>query len=483
MKQITYNINQYVKLAFICLFLVGCSDDFLTTGPSTQVSELDAFSTTNTADAVLKGAYRQFRSFGSGAGPSRMDMSGLHSVAICRDVMGPDQLVSKSWWNTEVSYSAFNPTADRPRYNWWLFYKVINNMNNILAKIDNVEGTQADKDKIRGEALALRGFSYFELVNTYAPTYSLGATRAGVPIYLKPTTAETAGNPRSSVGEVYTQLLSDLTTAKSLMTSSRTAKAYMNLNVINGILARVYLTMGNYAEALSSANAARQGYPLMTESEWKSGFKDISNPEWIWGQDNSALENPDWGSAVGQMDTKNGGNESSLKASNALVSLYSNTDVRKSVHFLDANGNWSSRKFQVGSPIYSVDYPYLRSAEMYLIEAEGLARTGNEAGAHTLLHEVQVARDPSAVASTTTGQALIDEIVNEKRKEFWGEGVLMRDMLRLSIPLTRDPLHNTVLNIPANSWLFIFPIPENEFLINRSLNMATDQNPLTGIID
>jgi hypothetical protein len=274
-----------------------------------------------------------------------------------------------------------------------------------------------------------------------------------------------------------------LTTAKTLMTASRAAKAYMNLNVINGILARVYLTMGNYPFALSSANAARQGYPLMSGTQWTAGFQDIGNPEWIWGQDNSSLENPDWGSAVGQMDTQNGGGEASHKASNALVSLYSSTDVRKSVHFQDANKKWSSRKFLVGNPLYSVDYPYLRSAEMYLIEAEGMARTGNEAGSHTLLLAVQVARDPSAVASTTTGQALINEILTEKRKEFWGEGIQLSDMLRLNIPLTRDPLHNTLINIPAKSWLFIFPIPENEFLINKSLTIAKDQNPLTGIIN
>jgi len=47
--------------------------------------------------------------------------------------------------------------------------------------------------------------------------------------------------------------------------------------------------------------------------------------------------------------------------------------------------------------------------------------------------------------------------------------------------LVRDPDHQTVLSLPANSWEFIFPIPEREFLINKNLDITTDQNPVTGV--
>ncbi len=472
------NIKQYWKIIFISILFVGCADDFLDTGPSTQVSETDAFKTTQTTAAVLRGIIRQWRTLSTFGGLS-MSSSGLTSVLVNREVMGPDVLVRKSWWRDESSYSSYNQTNNRTAFNWRLFYIAINNANNVLANVDAAEGTQAEKDKIRGDALALRAYSYFELINTYAPTYSRGAALAGVPIYLEPTTAATTGNPRATVAEVYTQILADLTAARALLTGSRTAKAYMNSNVVDGYLARTYMMMGNYSSAATSANSARQGYPLMSESDWASGFRDIGNAEWIWGQDNNANENPDWGSAVGQFDVENGGTESSLHISDALFNLYSNTDIRKSVIY-DNGGFWGSRKFQVGSPQYSVDYPYMRSSEMYLIEAEALARTAQEAAASTLLLEVQQSRDASAVASGNTGQALIDEILLEKRKELWGEGVYFLDMLRNGLPLDRDPLHIAPLNIPANSWSFIFPLPESEFLINTSINFGTDQNPLTG---
>ncbi len=109
----------------------------------------------------------------------------------------------------------------------------------------------------------------------------------------------------------------------------------------------------------------------------------------------------------------------------------------------------------MANPQYSGDYPYIRSAEMYLIEAEAMAKSSNEPGAQDALYEVQHRADPNAVKSTATGQALIDEIILEKRKEFWGEGVYFFDMLRNQMPLKRDITHQAALRFPANSWEFI----------------------------
>lgn len=480
MKKNIIKARGYLKIVIISLFFVGCSDDFLDTSPSTQISTVDAFATTSTTGAILNGIMRDWRSFGFYG----MSYSGLHCVCICRDVMGPDVLVLKSHWNQEVAYATFSDETNiRVASNWRMFYKAINNVNNVLANVDAAVGTQAQKDKIRGDALAIRAYSYFELVNTYAPTYRLGGTKKGVPLYLEPTAATTTGNPRATVAEVYTQILADLTAAKALLTTARSSKTYININVVEGFLARVHMMMGNYAAAATSANAAKVGYPLMSQANWANGFRDITNVEWIWGQQNSSSENPDWGSAVGQFDLVNGGGEASLHMSNALYTLYSATDIRRSVVY-DRSGKWGTYKFLGASPVYSSHYPYMRAAEMYLIEAEALARTGGAgtATAQTLLFSVQQARDAAKVASGNTGAALINEIITEKRKEFWGEGIYFLDMLRTGIPLTRDPLHNTILNYPADSWNFIFQIPLPEFLINTALDKTTDQNPKTGPI-
>lgn len=474
MKKIIYSIKKCCSVLLLSLLFIGC-DDFLTTAPSTQITDADAFSSVTMARSILKGIYRDMNN------TARYGY-GYHNVLLVRECMGPDIIVAKTWYKDEMNYSTFTQDQGRVSFNWNMMYRYINNANVVIANINSIPGEQTEKDMVMGEALALRAFSYFELVVTFAPTYRIGASKKGVPIYLEPTTAETKGNPRSTVQEVYDQILADLLSAKEKMTTSRDSKSHINSNVIDGLLARVYLTMGNYSEAANSANAARQGFPLMSAADWITGFRDINNVEWMWGQDNTPAENGASDCLAWQYDL-NANNESSFHASDALVSLYSATDIRKTCYYVDVlNGYWGSTKFLDSNPVFTSDLTYMRSSEMYLIEAEALARTGSTAQAQTLLLDVQQARDASAVSSGNTGQALIDEIIIEKRKELWGEGIYFLDMIRTGIPLVRDPLHISQLTIPADSWRFIWQIPQQEFLINTSVNITTDQNPSSGQI-
>ncbi|MBA7524858.1 hypothetical protein ES705_17003 [subsurface metagenome] len=263
------------------------------------------------------------------------------------------------------------------------------------------------------------------------------------------------------------------------MTAARDHKGHFNIDVVNGILARVYLTMEDWTNAISHAQAARANYPLMSGTAWvDEGFYDVGNAEWIWGQNNNLEENPDWGSAINLLDPD--GAEFPFTIADTLTAAYSATDVRGMDITTDADGkNWNYKITTFGR--YEADYPLMRSAEMYLIEAEAMAKNANETGAQDALYAIQLRADPNAVKSTNTGQSLIDEILWEKRKEFWGEGVIFWDMLRNQQPLVRDANHTAKLFLPSNSWEFIFPIPEQEFLINENLDLATDQNPATGV--
>jgi hypothetical protein len=119
----------------------------------------------------------------------------------------------------------------------------------------------------------------------------------------------------------------------------------------------------------------------------------------------------------------------------------------------------------------------MRIAEMWLIEAEAKARLG-EADAGDILYTLQKNRDTQAVASGNTGQALINEILLERRKELFGEiGINYLDLKRLGLPLERSVGHPSVcrLSIPGNSDRFTLKIPQAEIDANESLTNA-DQN-------
>jgi len=470
-----YKIKYFIIVFLALGILAGCSEDFLETKPATSVSKTDVYDTPETARAVLVAIYREWRQFHS------MNQSGLHCLALVADCMGPDFWVIRSWYSSEISYSAYTMTSGTVRYPWEMMYQSINNINDLLANLGDVVGSQAEIDKVKGEALAMRGFCYFELIRRYQHTYGIAASQPGIPIYTEPTTAETVGNPRSPVSDVYSQILSDLNQAKGLISSDRDHKGYFNIDVVNAILARVYLTMEDWDNAISHAQTARQDYPLMSAEDWQGGFNDVNNDEWIWGQNNNAEEHPDWGSATNTLDPDD--SEYSITTATSLMNSYSATDVRGQLIITGTDGNHWNYKHAMAVPRYSGDYPLIRSAEMYLIEAEAMVKSSSytDSDAQDALYMVQLRADPAAVKSTNTGQDLIDEILLEKRKEFWGEGIMFFDMLRNELPLVRDDDHPFILSIPANSWEFIFQIPESEFLINKNMDLATDQNPATGI--
>lgn len=117
---------------------------------------------------------------------------------------------------------------------------------------------------------------------------------------------------------------------------------------------------------------------------------------------------------------------------------------------------------------------------MYLIEAEALARQGGkDAAAAQALYTLAVKRDPSYVLSTNTGQALIDEIMLQRRVELWGEGFRFTDLKRLNMPLDRtganvDANVAGVMTVPAGGNIWQFLIPRDEL----DANDASVQNPL-----
>ena len=120
----------------------------------------------------------------------------------------------------------------------------------------------------------------------------------------------------------------------------------------------------------------------------------------------------------------------------------------------------------------------MRLAELYLIKAEALARSGDETGARTTLRDFVITRDVAYVMSARTGEELIDEIMTHRRVELWGEGFRFIDLKRLGIALNRKGSNYTksvalVMEIPADDVRWQWLIPESE--IKTSLGIV-EQN-------
>lgn len=477
----------------LLLVLTGCEKEFLEETPTTGVSASSATSSTDNLFLVINGIHRLLyeRQGSNGRG-------GYSAMMIQNDVLGEDVVMNaraNGWWISMASWNDHtNATDSDLRHGWRVMYKVINNANIVIEGADDAEGPEADRDAALGQALAYRAFAHFFLVNRHAERYDWngGNDQPGIPLVLSPTTE---GLPRSSVEEVYAQVNDDLDRAIDLLDGyERPNASHINQSVAQGIKARVNLTQGNWAVAADYAEQAREGYPLMDNEEYRSGFNDYTNDEWMWG----GYYNEEQGSAFTNFGAWMSRNFSSSNIRGNPKSIFSElyetipeTDVRSTIFSVSGDHEnlpagyeissahqrfpYTSQKFlSFGTGDSRGDVPYMRAAEMYLIEAEAKARLGT--GGAEALFPLAVNRDPSYTQSTNTGQDLIDEILLQRRWELWGEGFRFFDLKRLDMALDRTggnhnaALLNGLMQVPADDPRWVWLIPQDEIDANPNVS-------------
>lgn len=482
----------------VLLFSSSCKKDFLEAFPTTAVAATDAVASTTNGYAALNGIHRVMYTQYDQQGEA-----GEGSNNIFRDLMGEDIVYPLANGSTGLIgwmqwINQRNVNATDLRYVYRFYYRLIANANVLINGIDGATGPDADKKIIKGQALAYRGWSHFQLVQLWGKRYDAATkpnNQLGVPLLL---TNTLEGQPRATVEEIYTQVNKDLDDALTLLAgytrAGSAAKSNFNVNVVRGIKARVALTQQDWEAAATNAIAARAGFTLMTNAEVLSGFNNILTPEWIWGSrqidDHNtffysyfAYISANFNSTVIRTQPRaiNGTLWESIPATDIRKQLWDKTGATVPVPPGGARSAYQNKKFLSKSDAISTgDVPYMRAAETYLIEAEARARQNQNTAAQDALFTLAKNRDASYVKSTNTGQALINEIFFQRRIELWGEGFRFTDLKRTNSALNRNGIPNhlpaltIVFDIPAGDirWEWLFPQDE------LNANKALVQNPL-----
>ena len=473
----------------------GCSD-FLETVPATSVSDQSVFTSIAGAQAALNGCYYQMRAY-SGGGAGREDDWGIPSIMMVSDVSADDMIVWGGWYC--YTYNYWGETRGdifRASALWTFHYRLINNVNSIIAYIDNIPGDQTEKNHIKGQALAMRGWAYFSLARIFQHTYAIAKDMPGVPIYTEPTTDETEGKGRGTLEQTYKQVLDDLTEAETLLEGFNrgTLKNNMDQAVVQGILSDVYLTMTDWSNAEKYAKKVMAKYPLTTNENYLAGFSDINTPSWIWGMEQSEEQNMSDYSPYAMWyigsDYRTSGGCWSFKCfflAKSFVDKFHANDVRASQFGWEWDCIHYTYKFRDTDDCRG-SIVFMRTESMLLNAAEALCRQGasKEAEAKELLWRLQDMRQTPR--STSSGNELLEEIWLERRKELYGEGYGLFDLNRTQKPLLRGSNHylgGGDLQLPARSWRFIYQIPRSELLNNKAMVDDIwpngDQNPYDGV--
>jgi hypothetical protein len=483
-----------ILFSFIALTLISCQKDFLDTEAKeyvtqSQLEELalsspEALLTINTG--VEDGQYSFMREFSTNFEDtgSRHDDFGQMSINLGLDLMSNDMVqITDHWMGNYYAYRGRTQDFSTTRIIWNFYYSIIRNVNSVITQIP-ADVTDNRLIHLRARSQALRAYSYFNLIRVYQYTYQGHESAPGIPLY---DGADITITSRTGVGEVYDLILSDLEDAyNNIEGYARPSKEKINKSVIAGIYARVLLETGtDYTKCAQLAAEAKTGGSLMTSSQWlNEGFSLIGNNEWLWGADINGESSTVYASFFSQVSSLNAGYAGLLNIHKTidkrLYEAIPETDSRKTA-FEDEAGGFLNYKF-FDFTFFEGDYVYMRVAEMYLMEAEALARGGNDSSARQVLYDLVSTRDTGYILSSNSGQALIDEILLQRRIELWGEGFAWFDMKRNGVSLERDyPGSNHAAfgrdNYAVGANEFLFQIPRRELENNTEINEG-DQNPL-----
>jgi hypothetical protein len=470
-----HSMNKFLTIAlFASLALGACKKGFLERTPKDAITDEEALSTESGLENALNGAYATLRSVGL-YGRTIPVIGDLHADNTFVETQNSGRYLV--WFNYSQSVNDGDAAAM-----WGNAYTAIQRVNRII----DAEVTGGRVEGIKAEALAIRGLMYFHLVRTFAKPYSDDPNGPGVPLILHYDPYQLVES-RNTIAEVYTQIVSDLQTAFA-NGPDYTSSARLDKYAIEGLLAKVYLNMGDYANALSSAEDVinNSGYTLLTAAQyngfWANPAAREDQVETLFEVDADVINNNAFDDLAGIY--VNGYTD--IYASRQLYDLYSNTDVRKSI--LDdatTKGGASAivvYKFPNAENADRDNLKVLRLSEIYLIAAEAAARTNDETTALGYLNDLMDERDPGFTYSST-GAQLISDIITERRKELAFEGDRLFDLNRLKLPINRIANAgsipagpgNSKLNIPYPDDLRIAPIPQNEIQLNP--NLADEQNP------
>lgn len=439
-------------LAVLVLTASGCNEFLEVGAPETQLPATAVFETTATADAAMGSIYAKLRASVLVTGTAR-------GLSVLLGQYG-DELTSYNATGTEHPFYLNGLTATNSTvYGVWKdSYNLVYACNAILEGVAPSAGIpQADKDRLMGEALLVRSYIHFYLMQLFGD----------VPYVTTTDYQANSSVHKLAAEQLYPALVLDVFTATSLLPENyldvkrvRPVKA-----VAHALMARLQLYRGNWGQAEQAADAVI-GSPLYT---WVSNLDNVflkASTGTLW-----QLMPPTEGqpTAEGQSFILTAAPGTRALAP-ALAAAFEPGDQRRVKWvgtFTNASGTWhypfkyKKRLTEAASTEYAILF---RLEELYLIRAEARARQGNLDGAKTDLNKVRLRAALPAVTSNVQ-QEVTDAIMRERRVELFTEhGHRWLDLKRtggLGAALSTKP--------GWNATDALWPLPEQELLLNPNL--------------
>ncbi|MBL0743362.1 RagB/SusD family nutrient uptake outer membrane protein [Chryseolinea lacunae] len=501
--------NKLSILTF-CTVMIGglfsCQTDLLDTVPETLYPSAIVFDTPSRVEQQVNGMYDAVKD-GDFLGSRYLIYSDIRGEEfINRLTNGVTGL--QTWNHTLVE------STNEVNNTWRAAYQAVNQINVFLKGLDDNAAkfvppvfpaafATATVTQYKAEARFLRGLTYYYLLQLYAKPYvnNLGGND-GVPLRLK-AEQDFTGNDlaRSSVKDVYAQILSDLDFAEQNLAAPAPATTFTyraNKYAAIAFKTRVYLAMQEWDKVITEANKivsatapfAAPGNVYKLSDSFAGAFSPTASTlESIFSFPFTALDAPGTQNQLGYYylpasagvtKTELGNGEYYLNRKGILgdTATLSVVDDRRKltvkVLILNAakvkvDSAYYLTKYSTASP-YTDNSPIMRYAEVLLNLAEARIRSTNSVDAQALDLFNAVRTRSKGIAYTAgsfaDADAMITALLKERRAEFLGEGLRSSDCLRLNLPI---PGKGTVSAVNPTDPNYIWPMPTSELNVNTLL--------------
>lgn len=472
MKYIRLSFIKLLSILLILPFLAAC-DSFLDLHPK------GALIPENASDYEKMLNYSQL-----------LKSSDIHSLYMTDDVFVPDKVEDNGFLgfnqleeNSRNLYTFQKEVFSESETDliWGLTYNRIFYYNVIADEIMNsANATEQEKLSLRAEALVGRAFEYLILVNAYAKHYNpeTAATDLAVPLILDEDLNK-ENLTRATVQQVYEQILKDLDEAAPNLPKKPKHNAFRASRPVGyGLLARLYLYIGDYKKALENANKSLEAnntlldyknYNLVEGRYW---IGRINLPSRQDNPENTYIRMPPWVFAPSMQ----------VFVSDELIALYDKENKKEMdmrFKLFATHEPMPGFIFPEGQYIW-MPYIYgnlaMATPEMYLTAAECEARIGSKDRAMSLINQLRDNRiiNNEPLSASNNEEALV-KVLEERRRELAMNGFTrFIDLRRLnSDPRFRKTITHIVNGkeyvLEPDSPRYVFPIPREVIKFNPNM--------------
>jgi len=463
----------FVRLSFLIIIIGGssaCKKAVEVAPPKTNLVAATTFQSNSSAIAAVTGIFQTL----DGTDLVGGDLGNDNFATIAGLSADELTLYPSSSSNLQQAYtnSLYSQTSPFPF--WTYLYNTIYDTNAAINGISNSSGvTQPVKNQLLGECYFIRAFCNFYLVNVFG----------NVPLVTTTNYQINNSVTRSSIADVYQQIITDLKSSDGLLSANYVSlavksisdKTFPNKGAVEALLARVYLYNRDWANAETKASSVISNYSYQLDSDLNSVFLTNST-EAIWQL--PTLYNTTYDTPDGYIFILTSGPDpvtNPVYLSPQVLNAFETNDNRMADWVGSSNGYFFAYKYKQGRSPSSVteNYMVLRLAEQYLIRAEARAEQ-NETSA---VNDLDVIRNRAGLpnySGATDQKSLLAAIMHENQIEFFAEwGHRWLDLKRTN---TVDSVMSIVTPLKGGTWSSykqLFPIPLSDIKIDPKLG----QNP------